>query len=75
MELTINIKEDEKIPIFLNLIQEFEYVEIVDFKEDRFDIPSEHKELLKQRLKRIKDGKASFKSWDLIKGKYEAKEV
>ena len=71
MELTISIKEQTKLAFFVKLLQEFEYVEIIDIKEDTPLLPNEHRELLKNRLKRIEKGETSFKSWDLIKKKYE----
>ena len=73
MELTINIKDPKDIASFLDLIRKFDYVEIVDVKENNSDLPTEHSILLDERLKRVEDGKASFKNWDLIKSKYEGK--
>ncbi len=73
MELTINIKEQSKIDAFLNLIKEYDYIEIISMNDKHAEIPSEHKRLLKERLKRIEEGKTSFKSWDLVKKKYEGK--
>jgi hypothetical protein len=73
MELTINIKEQGKIDSFLNLIKEYDYIEIISMNDKHAEIPSEHKRLLKERLKRIEEGKTSFKSWDLVKKKYEGK--
>ena len=37
------------------------------------DLPIEHRLLLDERLRRVEDGKASFKNWDLINSKYEGK--
>jgi hypothetical protein len=73
MELTINIKDPKDIASFLNLIRKFDYVEIVDVKENNPDLLAEHKILLDERLKRIEEGKTSFKNWDLIKTKYNGK--
>jgi len=70
MELTIYIKEQNKVAFLVHLLQEFDYVEIIDVKENESDISEEHKKLLNKRLERIGNGDASFKSWDLIKGKY-----
>lgn len=75
MELTINIKEQNKVAFLIHLLQEFDYVEIIDVKENESDIPEEHKKLLEKRLKRIENGETSFKSWDLIKDKYAKKAV
>lgn len=75
MELTINIKDQKHIASFLNLIRQFDYVEIIDVKEDDSDTPFEHKILLDERLNRVEEGKTSYKSWDLIKKKYEGKNV
>jgi hypothetical protein len=41
MELTINIKEQKYIASFLNLIWQFDYVEIIDVKEDNSETPVE----------------------------------
>ncbi len=73
MELTINIKEQDKINFFLKLLQEFDYIEILDIKEDETEFLPEHKILLKERLKRIEQGKTSFKEWNVIKQKYAKK--
>tara|TARA_R110000868_G_scaffold58893_2_gene181135 strand:+ start:422 stop:643 length:222 start_codon:yes stop_codon:yes gene_type:complete len=73
MRLTINIKEQNKIARFLNLINKMDYIEIIDVKENTEDIPLEHKSLLDQRLQKIKNGKTAFKNWDLIKENYEIK--
>jgi hypothetical protein len=75
MELTINIKDQKNIASFLNLIKQFDYVEIIDVKEDNLDTPFEHKILLDERLKRVEEGKTTYKNWDLIKKKYEGKGV
>ncbi len=75
MELTIHIKDQENIATFLNLIKQFDYVEIVDVKGNNAEIPFEHKILLDERLKRVEEGKTSYKNWDLVKKKYEGKGV
>jgi len=75
MELTINIKDQKNIASFLNLIRKFDYVEIIDVKEDSFDLPVEHKILLDARLKRVEEGKTTFKDWNLVKSKYEGKVI
>jgi hypothetical protein len=75
MELTINIKEQKYIASFLNLIRQFDYVEIIDVKEDNSETPIEHKILLDERLKRIEEGKITYKNWDLLKKKYEERGV
>ena len=73
MELTINIKDQKNIASFLDLIRKFDFVEIIDVKEDNPDLPIEHIKLLDERLKRVKEGKTSIKNWDFIKKKYEGK--
>lgn len=75
MEITVNIKEQSKIAAFLNLIKEIDYVKIVSVKEESQELPTEHKDLLDKRLQRIENGETTFKSWDLIKEKYEDKAV
>lgn len=63
------------ISSFLNLIRNFDYVEILDVEEDNAVLPIEHKVLLDERLKRIENDKTSFKNWDLVKRKYEGKTI
>jgi hypothetical protein len=75
MELTINIKEQQKISFFLKLLQEFDYIEIMDIKEDETPFSGEHKALLEERLKKIETGETSFRNWDTIKQKYEEKTI
>ncbi len=75
MELTVSIKEQSKIAAFLNLIRNMDYVDIIDVKEASGELPVEHRDLLEDRLQRIRGGKAEFKKWDLIKQKYENKQV
>ena len=74
MELTINIREQAKQAFIINLLQEFEYVEIIDIQEDD-DVGIAHKELLEKRLERITKGETTFKSWEDIKKKYEKKAI
>lgn len=69
MELTINIKDKKNMASFLNLIRKYDYVEIVDVKEDSSYFPVEHKILLDERLKRVEEGNTTFKNWDLVKSK------
>lgn len=66
MELTINIKDKKNMASFLNLIRKYDYVEIVDVKEDSSYFPVEHKILLDERLKRVEEGNTTFKNWDLV---------
>jgi len=75
MELTINIKEQSKLAFFIKLLQEFNYVEIIDIREQKTVLPLEHTILLKKRIDRIERGETTFKSWDLIKEKYEKGEI
>ena len=71
MELTISIKEQQKITFFLKLLKEFDYIEIMDIKEDEIIFSDEHKKMIKSRLERIERGETTFKNWDIIKQKYE----
>ena len=75
MEVTINIKEQKKIEFFLKLLHEFNYIEIMNIKEDKTPLANAHKELLESRLKRIENNETTFKSWDLIKKKHEGKAI
>ena len=75
MEVTLNIREQSKIAVFLNLIKEIDYIEIVSVKEGLHELPIKHEELLDKRLQRIENGETTFKKWDLIKKKYENKTV
>lgn len=49
MEFTINIKDRKNIADFLNLIKQFESIEIIDVKEGDFELPIEHQVILDQR--------------------------
>ncbi|KAF0203132.1 MAG: hypothetical protein FD170_1404 [Bacteroidetes bacterium] len=71
MELTISIKGQKNISEFLNLIRTFEYIEIIDVKEETSDLPVEHIELLDKRLQKVEEGKTSYQKWDVVKKKYE----
>lgn len=71
MELRINIKENAKQAFFLQLLKEFDYIEILDVKDDDASLPEEHKLLLDERLTKIEKGETTFRSWDEIKKKYE----
>ncbi len=75
MELTINIKDKKYITSFLNLLRKFDYIEIIDVKEDTYDIPEEHRMLLDERLKMVEEGKTSFRDWEMVKKKYEGKTI
>ena len=71
MELVLNITEKNKIDLFLNLIKEFSFVELVSVNDNEFNIPENHKELLDQRIKAIDAGEATFRNWEVIKNEYE----
>jgi len=75
MHLTINIKEQQKTAFILSLLQEFDYIEITDMQDDTPNLPDEHKTLLDERLARIERGETSFRSWDIIKQRYEKKAI
>ncbi len=71
MELTISITEQTKFDFFIKLLREFQFIQILDIKEETSTFPIEHKQLIDKRLQRIDKGETIFKSWDLIKKKYE----
>ena len=75
MELTISIKEQSKLAFFIRLLEEFDFVEIIDMHEKSTTIPEEHAQLLNERLEKIEAGLETFTSWDSIKQKYEKKEL
>jgi hypothetical protein len=75
MELIINIKEEQKAGFFLKLLQEFDFIEVTEIKEDGTVFPEEHKKLLEERLKRIENDETNFRAWDDIKQKYEKKTI
>jgi len=75
MELTINIKEQQKIAFFIKLLEEFDYIEITDIKDDKSTISENHKILIDRRLNQIENGETSFQTWDIIKQKYEKKAI
>ncbi len=55
----------------MSLLQEFHYIEITDMQDDTPNFPDEHKTLLDERLVRIERGETSFRSWEIIKQRYE----
>lgn len=75
MELTIHIKDIKYITSFLNLLRKFDYIEVIDVKEDTYDIPEEHRMLLDERLKMVEEGKTSFRDWEMVKKKYEGETI
>lgn len=75
MELTVSIRDQGKIAAFLNLIKDMDYIEIINVKEDFYNIVKEHEELLDKRIKKIENGDTVFKNWELIRGKYEEKSL
>ncbi len=74
MELTISIKEEQKLSFLVKLLQELDFIEILEIKDTDTLIPQEHIDLLVDRLKRIERNETSFRSWDLIKKQYTLKE-
>ncbi|MBN2892610.1 MAG: addiction module protein [Bacteroidales bacterium] len=75
MELTISVKEKQKADFLIKLLQELNFVEIIDFKEDDDIYPDEHKRIIQERLEKIAKGETTFKSWNDIKKKYEHKAI
>lgn len=75
MELTIDIKTQKHITALLNFIKKFDDVEIINIKEGGTGLSVEHRVLLDERLKKIEEGKTSFKDWDSVKRKYENKTI
>lgn len=71
MELVLNITEKNKIDLFLNLIKEFSFVELVSVNDNEFNIPENHIELLDQRIQAIDADEATFRNWKVIKNEYE----
>ncbi|MCD4665513.1 MAG: addiction module protein [Bacteroidales bacterium] len=47
-------------------------MKIIDLEKEEIQLPKEHRDLLEERLRRIEDGKAIFKIWENIKGKYQS---
>jgi hypothetical protein len=50
-----------------------DFIEIIHVKEEKDDLLPEHMDLLNSRLQKIEKGQVNFKSWDVIKEKYENK--
>lgn len=61
MKLTIHIKVKKNISAFLNLIRKYDYVEVTDIEESDSEIPTEHKKLLDERLKKMKTERRHLK--------------
>ncbi len=71
MEITINLKKPKKLEFIVELLQSFDYLEIIDLEKEETNFPMEHRDLLDKRLKRITDGESDFRKWESIKEKYE----
>lgn len=61
-QLTINIT-DNKFPFFMELIESMDFVDI----QDNYDIPDEHKKIIDDRLKKIKENPDRLMDWNKVK--------
>ncbi|MBN2890676.1 MAG: addiction module protein [Bacteroidales bacterium] len=67
MQLTINIKEENKVNFILELIKSFDYIDIL-----KDDFTTEQKAEIDRRLDLIEKGETKLHSWDEIKNEITA---
>lgn len=59
---------DDKVDLFLELMKNFSFVKEV--KEEKvFDIPEEHKSIVRERISKYKNSPESYLGWDEIEDK------
>ena len=66
MELTINIKKSNKINFILELINSFEYIDIIN-KPDLMQFTTEQQVEIEKRLRKIENGESKLYSWEEVK--------
>ena len=71
MELTINIKEKNKINFILELMQSFDYIDILNKTEDAM-FSNEQQVEITRRLKKLKNGESKLYSWEEVKNEIQA---
>ncbi len=60
-QLTVNIT-DEKFPFFIELVESMDFVNVLND-----DIPQEHKNIIDDRLEKIKNNSDRLMDWNKVK--------
>ena len=66
MELTINIKETNKINFILELMQSFDYIDILN-KPDSLEFTTEQQLEIDIRLNKLENNESKLYSWNEVK--------
>ncbi len=66
MEITINIKENNKINFILELMQSFDYIDILN-KPDLSEFTTKQQLEIDRRLIKIENNESKLYSWNEIK--------
>jgi hypothetical protein len=64
-QVTLHIPEN-KYPFFLELLKNFDYVKV---EENDMEIPEEHKNIVRQRIKASEADPSRLLNWDEVKHK------
>lgn len=74
-EVTLRIP-DNKFKFFMELIKQlgFEIQTEKDAREEDYEIPEEHKAIVRERMKRYQEDPSSAKNWDDIKDSFNLDE-
>lgn len=67
MQLTLNIKDENKVNFVLELIKSFDYIDII-----QEELSPEQKKEIDRRLKLIENGETNFHSWEDVKKEINA---
>ena len=71
MELTIKIKEKNKIDFILELMQSFDYVDIMN-KSNLSEFTTEQQLEIDRRIKKLENNESKLYSWDKVKNEIHA---
>ncbi len=66
MELTINIREVSKINFILELMQSFDYIDVLN-KSELSEFTQQQQLEIDQRLNKLEKGKSELHSWSEVK--------
>lgn len=71
MELTINIREKSKVNFILELMQSFNYIDILNKTEEQA-FSAEQQVEINRRLSKLKNGESKLYSWEEVKTEIQA---
>ncbi len=63
-QFTITIKDD-KAQIFLDILHELSFIEDIE-DISSYNIPEDHKKIVRERIEKYKDRHGSYRDWDNI---------